>query len=92
MAGSVRRRAVEVTSLVPCRANTIGPGLFLQADYAIGGADGIYGRGMQWQGMSLWMTLRYGKTPWIPSTYMPAIPGKLFFVSELKGPLTAECN
>ncbi len=80
------------TSLVPCRANTIGPGLFLQADYAIGGADGIYGRGMQWQGMSLWMTLRYGKTPWIPSTYMPAIPGKLFFVSELKGPLTAECN
>ena len=42
--------------------------------------------------MSLWMTLRYGKTPWIPSTYMPAIPGKLFFVSELKGPLTAECN
>ncbi|MBQ1263166.1 MAG: hypothetical protein IIX89_02620, partial [Oscillospiraceae bacterium] len=42
------------TTLVPCRANTIGPGLFLQADYAIGGADGTLGRGMQWQGLSLW--------------------------------------
>ena len=27
------------TTLVPCTANTIGSGLFLQADYAIGGAD-----------------------------------------------------
>ena len=80
------------TSLVPCRANTIGPGLFLQADYAIGGADGIYGRGMQWQGMSLWMTLRYGKTPWVTSTYIPTLPGKLFFLKELAGPLIAECN
>ena len=35
------------TTLVPCRANTIGPGIFLQADYAIGGADGVLGRGMQ---------------------------------------------
>ncbi len=80
------------TSLVPCRANTIGPGLFLQADYAIGGADGVYGRGMQWQGMSLWMTLRYGKTPWVTSTYIPTLPGKLFFLKELAGPLVAECN
>ena len=80
------------TSLVPCRANTIGPGLFLQADYAIGGADGIYGRGMQWQGMSLWMTLRYEKTPWVTSTYIPTLPGKLFFLKELAGPLIAECN
>ena len=80
------------TSLVPCRANTIGPGLFLQADYAIGGADGVYGRGMQWQGMSLWMTLRYGKTPSVTSTYIPTLPGKLFFLKELAGPLVAECN
>ena len=80
------------TSLVPCRANTIGPGLFLQADYAIGGADGVYGRGMQWQGMSLWMTLRYGKTPWVTSTYIPTLSGKLFFLKELAGPLVAECN
>ncbi len=80
------------TTLVPCRANTIGPGLFLQADYAIGGADGTLGRGMQWQGMSLWMTLRYGKTPWITSSYIPTLKGKLFFLEELAGPLCAECN
>ena len=80
------------TTLVPCRANTIGPGLFLKADYAIGGADGILGRGMQWQGLSLWMTLRYGKTPWITSSYIPTIKGKLFFMEELAGPLNAECN
>ena len=80
------------TTLVPCRANTIGPGLFLQADYAIGGADGTLGRGMQWQGLSLWMTLRHGKTPWITSSYIPTLAGRLFFLSELAGPLVAECN
>lgn len=80
------------TTLVPCRANTIGPGLFLQADYAIGGADGILGRGMQWQGLSFWMTLRHGTTPWITSSYIPTLPGKLFFLKDLAGPLTAECN
>ncbi|HEY3379320.1 MAG TPA: glucosamine-6-phosphate isomerase [Armatimonadota bacterium] len=80
------------TTLVPCRANTIGPGLFLQSDRIIGGADGVLGRGMQWQGMSLWMTLRYGPSPWVPSSYMPSLPGKLFFSRELAGPLVAECN
>ncbi len=80
------------TTLVPCRANTIGPGLFLQADYIIGGADGALGRGMQWQGMSFWMTLRYGPTRWITSSYMPTLPGKLFYLKELAGPLVAECN
>ncbi|MBQ8880230.1 MAG: glucosamine-6-phosphate isomerase [Clostridia bacterium] len=80
------------TTLVPCRANTIGPGIFLRADYAIGGADGILGRGMQWQGLSLWMTLRMGKDPWVTSSYIPTLPGKLFFISELAGPLLAECN
>ena len=80
------------TTLVPCRANTIGPGLFLQADYAIGGADGTLGRGMQWQGLSLWMTLRHEKTPWITSSYIPTLPGRLFFLKDLAGPLEAECN
>ena len=80
------------TTLVPCRANTIGPGIFLQADYAIGGADGVLGRGMQWQGLSLWMTLRHEKTPWITSTYIPTLAGKLFFLKDLAGPLEAECN
>ncbi|MDD2629851.1 MAG: glucosamine-6-phosphate isomerase [Limnochordia bacterium] len=80
------------TTLVPCRANTIGPGIFLQADYIIGGCDGALSRGMQWQGMSLWTTLRYGPDKWIPSTFMPTLPGKLFFLRELAGPLTADCN
>ncbi len=80
------------TSLVPCRANTIGPALMFSADYAIGGADGAFGRGMQWQGMSLWMTLRYGPTRFIPSSFIPTIPGKLFFVKELAGPLVPDMN
>ena len=80
------------TTLVPARANTIGPGLFLQADYAIGGCDGTLSRGMQWQGLSFWTTLRYGPDKWITSTFMPTLPGKLFFHKELAGPLEAECN
>lgn len=80
------------TTLVPARANTIGPGLFLKADRIIGGADGALGRGMQWQGMSLWVTLRYGPDRWVPSSFMPTLPGRLFFLKELAGPLVAECN
>jgi glucosamine-6-phosphate deaminase len=80
------------TTLVPTRANTIGPGLFLAADRIIGGADGALGRGMQWQGLSFWVTLRYGPSMWAPSTYMPTLPGRLFFLKELAGPLVAECN
>lgn len=80
------------STLVPCRANTIGPGLFLQADYAIGGADGTLSRGMQWQGLSFWTTLRYGPDMWITSTFIPTLPGRLFFHKELAGPLVAECN
>ncbi len=80
------------TTLVPANANTIGPGLFLQADHIIGGCDGALGRGMMWQGMSLWMTLHHEPTAWIPSSFMPTLPGKLFFYQELAGPLVAECN
>lgn len=80
------------TTLVPCRANTIGPGLMFSADYAIGGADGVLGRGMQWQGMSLWMTLRYGVSRHITSTFIPTIPGRLFYLKELAGPLCPEAN
>ena len=80
------------TSLVPCRANTIGPKLMFAADYAIGGADGALSRGMQWQGMSLWMTLRYGPDRHVTSSFIPTIPGKLFFLKELAGPLTPDMN
>ncbi len=80
------------TTLVPCRANTIGPGLFLQSDRIIGGCDGALGRGMQWQGLSLWTTLRHGPDRWLPSTYMPTLPGKLFYLQALAGPLEADVN
>ena len=80
------------TTIVPCRANTIGPALFLSSDYCIGGCDGALGRGMMWQGLEVWGTLRYGPSIWLPSTFMPTLPGKLFFLKELAGPLQAECN
>ena len=78
--------------LIPCYANTIGPAIIFGSDYAIGGADGVLGRGMQWQGMSFWMTLRYGPVTCITSSYIPTLPGKLFFMRELAGPLCAETN
>jgi len=80
------------STLVPARANTIGPGIFLMADEIIGGCDGNLGRGMQWQGMSFWMTLRHEPTPWITSTWITTLPGRLFFVKELAGPLVPEAN
>ena len=80
------------TTLVPCRANTIGPGLFLKSDKTIGGCDGYLDRGMNWQAMSLWITLRHKPDMWVPSSFMPTLPGKLFFLKELAGPLVAECN
>ncbi|MGC8640907.1 MAG: 6-phosphogluconolactonase [Isosphaeraceae bacterium] len=80
------------TTLVPAFANTIGPGLFLKADRIIGGADGVFDRGMQWQGASLWMTLRYGPDPWVPSSFMPTLAGRLFYHEGLAGPLKPELN
>jgi glucosamine-6-phosphate deaminase len=80
-------------TLVPARANTIGPGIFLQADYTIGGVDGyLPARDMIYQSMALWVTLKYGPDMWIPSSVMPEYPGKLFFIKELAGPLEPEVN
>lgn len=80
------------TTMVPCFANTIGPGLFLMSDKIIGGCDGTYSRGFMWQGMSLWVTLRYGPDMWVPASFMPTLPGKLFFIRDLAGPLEADVN
>jgi glucosamine-6-phosphate deaminase len=80
------------TTLVPARANSIGPGLFLKADYCIGGADGSLARGMMWQGLSLWVALHHAPSMWIPASFMPTMAGRLFFLKELAGPLVAECN
>ena len=72
--------------------NTIGAGIFRKANWVKGGGDGVRGRGMMWQGVSVWVTLRYGPEIWVPSSFMPTLPGRLFFVEELTGPLVAECH
>jgi len=69
-------------TLIPLFANTIGPGLFTQADYCIGGAEGAHGP-LNWQSQPIWMTLRYGTDPWVPSSYMPTMPGRLFAIRAL---------
>lgn len=78
--------------LIPCYANTIGPAIIYGSDYCIGGADGVLSRGMQWQGMSFWMTLRYEPTRFVTSSRIPTKPGKLFFMEELAGPLCPDTN
>lgn len=78
-------------TLIPLFANTIGPGLYTKADYCIGGADGAHGP-LNWQGQSIWMTLRYGPDTWVPSSYMPTRPGRLFVIRAHAGPLQAEAN
>jgi len=78
-------------TLIPLYANTIGPGLFTAADYCIGGADGCHGP-LNWQGQSLWMTLRYGPDAWVSSSWMPTMPGRLFAIKGVVGPLEAEAN
>ena len=80
------------TTLVSAFANTIGPGLFLGADAIVGGCDGIFSRGMNFQALSFCVSLRHKPTPWIPSTFMTTQPGKLFYLKELAGPLEPECN
>ncbi len=78
-------------TLVPLRANTIGPGLFARADYCIGGADGAHGH-LNFQGQSVWMALRYGPDPWVPCSFMPTMAGRLFVIRALAGPLVPEAN
>jgi glucosamine-6-phosphate deaminase len=78
-------------TLIPCWANTIGPGLFLQSDWCIGGAEGAYPEyRAQWQGLSTCVTLQHRPSPWLPSTFMPTMPGRLFFTRPLAGPLLPE--
>ena len=89
-----RSRASRAASRwCPRCANTIGPGIFLRADYTIGGVDGYLPvRNMIYQGQTLWVTLKYGPDMWIPSSVMPQLPGKLFYIKPLAGPLEPEVN
>jgi glucosamine-6-phosphate deaminase len=69
------------TALVPCFANAVGPALFLNCDYAIGCCDS------PWQAAALWTSLRHGPNVWIPSSFIPTLPGRLYYAKELAGPL-----
>jgi glucosamine-6-phosphate deaminase len=42
--------------------------------------------------MSLCVTLQYGNDPWIPSSWMPTMAGRLFFMKQLAGPLAPEAH
>ena len=80
-------------TLIPCFANTIGPGLFIQSDFCIGGADGIYpDRGALLAGHEPLRDAAIWPPPWLPSSYMPTMPGKLFFIRELAGPLLPDAH
>lgn len=78
-------------TMIPLYANTIGPGLYAKADYGIGGADGCR-LSYNFQGQSVWMTLRYGPDPWVPSSFMPTMPGRLFVVRPVAGPLIPDAS
>ena len=81
------------TTLVPARANTIGPGLFSAGGIMpLAAVTARCRAACSGRGLSFWATLRYGPDMWIPSTFMPTLPGKLFFDQELAGPLLPECN
>ena len=41
---------------------------------------------------SFWMTLRHGPATAIIPSYIPTMPGKLFFMEELAGPLCPDTN
>lgn len=53
----------------------------------------IFDRQPKWhKDFSMWVTLRHAASRHIPSTWMPAQPGILFFTKALAGPLVAEVN
>jgi len=74
------------TTLVPTRANTVGPGLF-SSPTAASARRRRAGPRHDVAGHVLWASLHHQPTQWIPSTFMPTMPGRLFFLKELAGPL-----
>ena len=72
-----------------CKAERYVP-LMVRYQPCLHDPDAKYGK--DWQGLSLRMTLHHEPTPWIPSTYMPTLAGRLFYLKELAGPLVADCH
>jgi glucosamine-6-phosphate deaminase len=42
--------------------------------------------------MSLCVTLQHGPSIWIPSSWMPTMAGRLFFMKQLAGPLVPDAH
>jgi glucosamine-6-phosphate deaminase len=38
------------------------------------------------------MTLHYGPDSWVPSSWMPTMPGRLFVIKNVAGPLVPEAH
>jgi len=76
------------TTLVPCFANTIGPGLFLAADRIIGGADGGAGPRHAVAGVVA-ADDAAARAVDVDSfqLHAHACRGRLFYLRELAGPL-----
>ena len=74
-------------TLSPAFGNTVGMGLVLKSDYLIGGCDRLYSLGgwmyHSWQGIAIWATLRYNPDMWVPSSFIPSLPGKFFYPYQL---------
>ncbi|MDB5299333.1 MAG: nagB 3, partial [Phycisphaerales bacterium] len=41
---------------------------------------------------SLCVTLQYGPSEWVPSSWMPTMAGRLFFMRPLAGPLVPDAH
>jgi glucosamine-6-phosphate deaminase len=42
--------------------------------------------------MSLCVTMQHGPSAWLPSTFMPTMAGRLFFLIALAGPLAPDAH
>ncbi|MHB1452606.1 MAG: hypothetical protein ACYCYM_01450 [Saccharofermentanales bacterium] len=62
------------------------------SDYVIDGCDGALPKGIHWQGVFLWMTLRYDPDMWVHSSFIPTLHNKLFYLREIAGPLVPDCR
>lgn len=93
IAGKLHPISIEMNSIVtyksnftalPCYANTVTMGLMMRSDYIIGGVRVDYEpRHFSQQAVPAWVTLRYGADMWVPSSFLPTMPGKFYIVESL---------
>jgi hypothetical protein len=76
--------SAATTRLFPVTTNHHRAGRHIPVRLYPRGADGVFSRGMQCQGMSFWMTLRYGP-PLHHSSFIPTLPAS-FSCGSLRAP------